>query len=442
MNSNTLVKNSGSSPSTPNSTQSTKALKTLKATILIIAAILLTATTLRSPITGVGALMSNIQGDTGLSNTFAGLLTTLPLLAFSLFSLVAPSVSRKIGVEKTMLYCMLLMCLGIVLRSLPSIWLLFIGTAFIGVAIGICNVLVPGLIKRDFPYKIGILTGIYTSSMNLWGAISSGITPFLADQSWGWRGSLGVWVILAASAAMLWIFVIWSGKTTSILNPVLETKTLHQVNTDDATLVNFNTKTSVKANTSVELKSMWKSALAWQITLFMGLQSLMFYVGIAWLPQIFYEKGISYQTSGLYLFYMQIACMLGSFSMPIIGGRFRSQTSLAIFSASFFVIGYSGVLFGSPSLTLLSMIALGLGCGTSFGLVILFFSLRTHTGEQAAQISGMAQSIGYFLAAIGPFLFGLLHDLTGGWNIPLVVITAFAIVTVWFGWLAGRERYI
>ncbi|MGG0824190.1 MFS transporter [Paenibacillus turicensis] len=422
MNINTLVKSSSTSPSTLNSTQSTK---TLKTTILIITAILLTATTLRSPITGVGALMSNIQGDTGLSNTFAGLLTTLPLLSFSLFSLVAPSISRKIGVEKTMLYCMLLMCVGIVLRSMPSILLLFIGTALIGITIGICNVLVPGVIKRDFPLKVGLLTGIYTSSMNLWGAISSGITPFLADQAWGWRGSLGVWVILAASAAMLWISVVWGRK-----------------NTNDATLVNFNTKTNVKPDTSVEFQSMWKSALAWQITLFMGLQSLMFYVGIAWLPQIFYEKGISYQTSGLYLFYMQIACMLGSFSMPIIGGRFRSQTSLAIFSASFFVIGYSGILFGSPSLTLLFMIALGLGCGTSFGLVILFFSLRTRTGEQAAQISGMAQCIGYFLAAIGPFLFGFLHDLTGGWNIPLVVITAFAVVTVLFGWLAGRERYI
>lgn len=422
MNINTLVKSSSTSPSTLNSTQSTK---TLKTTILIITAILLTATTLRSPITGVGALMSNIQGDTGLSNTFAGLLTTLPLLSFSLFSLVAPSISRKIGVEKTMLYCMLLMCVGIVLRSLPSILLLFIGTALIGITIGICNVLVPGVIKRDFPLKVGLLTGIYTSSMNLWGAISSGITPFLAHQAWGWRGSLGVWVILAASAAMLWISVVWGGK-----------------NTDDVTLVNFNTKTNVKTDTNVKFQSMWKSALAWQITLFMGLQSLMFYVGIAWLPQIFYEKGISYQTSGLYLFYMQIACMLGSFSMPIIGGRFRSQTSLAIFSASFFVIGYSGILFGSPSLTLLFMIALGLGCGTSFGLVILFFSLRTRTGEQAAQISGMAQCIGYFLAAIGPFLFGFLHDLTGGWNIPLVVITAFAVVTVLFGWLAGRERYI
>lgn len=422
MNSNTLVKSSSSSPSTLSSTPSTK---TLKTTILIITAILLTATTLRSPITGVGALMSNIQGDTGLSNTFAGLLTTLPLLSFSLFSLVAPSVSRKMGVEKTMLYCMLLMCVGIVLRSMPSILLLFIGTALIGVTIGICNVLVPGVIKRDFPLKVGLLTGIYTSSMNLWGAISSGITPFLAHQAWGWRGSLGVWVILAASAAMLWIAVVWGGK-----------------NTDNATRVNFNTKTNVKTDTSVKFQSMWKSALAWQITLFMGLQSLMFYVGIAWLPQIFYEKGISYQTSGLYLFYMQIACMLGSFSMPIIGGRFRSQTSLALFSASFFVIGYSGILFGSPSLTLLFMIALGLGCGTSFGLVILFFSLRTRTGEQAAQISGMAQSVGYFLAAIGPFLFGFLHDLTGGWNIPLVVITAFAVVTVLFGWLAGRERYI
>lgn len=413
MRSNALEKNLNTSPSTVNPIDSTKSLKT---TILFITAILLTATTLRAPITGVGALMSNIQGDTGLSNTLAGLLTTLPLLAFSLFSLVAPSVSRKIGVEKTMLYCMLLMCVGIVLRSLPSIWLLFIGTALIGVSIGICNVLVPGLIKRDFPYKVGLLTGIYTSSMNLWGAISSGVTPFIAEQSWGWRGSLGVWVILAASAVIIWISVIWGKKT----RPTADLKT----------------------NTSGKFQSIWKSTLAWQITLFMGLQSLMFYVGVAWLPQIFYEKGISYQTSGLYLFYMQIACMLGSFSMPIIAGLFRSQTSLALFSSSFFVIGYSGILFGSPSLTLLFMIALGLGCGTSFGLVILFFSLRTRTGEEAAQISGMAQSIGYFLAAIGPFLFGFLHDLTGGWNIPLVIITIFALVTVLFGWLAGRERYL
>lgn len=417
---------------------SVKSTKTIKTTILIVTAILLTATTLRSPITSVGALMSKIQGDTGLSNTLAGLLTTFPLLAFALFSLIAPTVSRKLGIEKTMLYCMLLMCVGIVLRSVPSIWMLFIGTALIGITIGMCNVLVPGIIKRDFPYKVGLLTGIYTSSMNLWGAISSGISPFLAEQSWGWRGSLGVWVILAASAAMLWISVIWGKRNSPSTSASIKPETPLEININDKR----NTKVNVSADTSNKFQSVWKSALAWQITLFMGLQSLMFYVGIAWLPQIFYEKGISYHTSGLYLFYMQVACMLGSFSMPIIAGRFRSQTSLAVISSSFFVIGYSGILFGSPSLTLLFMIVLGLGCGTSFGLVILFFSLRTHTGEQAAQISGMAQSIGYFLAAIGPFLFGLVHDLTGGWNIPLIVITALAFVTVLFGWLAGRQRYV
>ncbi|MDQ0089939.1 CP family cyanate transporter-like MFS transporter [Paenibacillus anaericanus] len=382
---------------------------------LLVLAILLTSATLRAPITGVGSLIGQIQADTGLSHTMTGMLTTLPLIAFAIFALVAPKLSRRFGMEWTLIYCMVALTAGIAIRYFPNTLALFAGTALIGSAIAVCNVLIPGLIKREFPHKVGLMTSLYTSSMNMWAAIASGISIPLSNSFLGWRGSLSSWVILSIVTTLIW---------------------LPQLRRKPAKIGSNGSVTSRKSG------SVWRSSVAWKVTIFMGLQSVMFYVGITWLPEILHEQGMSPGKAGWMLSLMQIMSMAGSFIMPLIASRMRSQKLLAASSAALFLIGFGGIWLGLPSFAPLFIMLIGLGCGTTFSLVILFFSLRTRTAEQAAELSGMAQSIGYLLASIGPTLFGFLHDRSGNWDTPLATMVFISLFAIAFGFLAGRKGYI
>ncbi|GAA0137544.1 MFS transporter [Paenibacillus sp. YSY-4.3] len=401
--------NSGATPKSGNR----PAGRRIGAAALLIAAILLTAATLRSPLTGVGSLISEIQSGTGLSHTAAGMLTTLPLIAFSIFALAAPKLGWRFGMERTMFFCMIIMTAGILLRSMPNIPALFLGTALIGSGIAVCNVLLPGLIKRDFPHRIGLMTSLYTSSMNGWAAIASGISIPLSRGA-GWRGALVYWVILSAITAVAWV-------------PQLRRS---------------NNSKSQGASSYRKTGIVWRSPIAWQVTIFMGFQSIMFYVGISWLPEILHEQGMAPGTAGWMLSLMQIASMAGSFLMPLIASRSQSQKGLAAGSSALFLLGFGGVWVGSPALAPLFIMAIGLGCGTTFSLVILFFALRSRTADQAAELSGMAQSLGYLLAAVGPTLFGFIHDRSGNWTVPLATITSLSLLTILFGYAAGRKGYI
>lgn len=396
--------------------------KTAVSAILFIA-ILLTAATQRAPITGLGSLIVDIQNSTGLSHALAGMLTTLPLIAFSIFALAAPKLSIRFGMEHTLLACMIVLTIGIGIRSLTNVTNLFIGTALIGSAIAICNVLVPGMIKRDYPYRIGLMTALYTSSMNLFAAISSGISVPLARTAIGWRGALVCWAILSVITALCWLPLAMNLKRRPST-----TVTKHQADK--------NVQVAGKS------RSLWRSPVAWQVTIYMGLQSIMFYVGISWLPEILHERGMSQDQAGWMLSIMQIASMFGSFVMPLVAARTQSQKLLTSISSSFFLIGFGGVWLGAAALAPLFITLIGLGCGTTFSLVILFFALRTRTTSEAAKLSGMAQSVGYLLAAVGPTLFGYIHDLSGNWDVPLAAMTCLTILTIIMGYLAGRKGYV
>ncbi|MEK5478204.1 MFS transporter [Paenibacillus sp. FSL R5-0407] len=409
------------------------------ATLLIIA-VMLTAATLRSPLTGVGPLIGEIQNSTGLSHTLAGMLTTLPLIAFAVFALAAPKLSSRFGIERTLLYCMILMTGGILLRSMPAVPALFGGTALVGSAIAIANVLVPSLIKRDFPLRLGLMTSLYTSSMNMWSAIASGISMPISRTGLGWRGALACWLILSAATALIWLPLARrhsaSRSNTQTAAALASSGPVKVSGLDTAT-------TAPEGNiTSQRSVSVWRSPIAWQVTIFMGCQSVMFYVGISWLPEILHERGLSMDQAGWMLSLMQLASMGGSFLMPLIAARAQSQKGLAAVSSSLFLLGYGGVWLGSPDLALLFILLIGLGCGTTFSLVIMFFALRSRTADQAAKLSGMAQSVGYLLAAVGPTLFGFIHDRSGGWAMPLATITGVSLITIIMGYTAGRKGHI
>ncbi|QFF98609.1 MFS transporter [Psychrobacillus glaciei] len=395
---------------------STKTETNKKTTILLILGIIFISSSLRSPLTSVGPIISFIRDGLGISNVLAGFITTIPLLAFAIFSPLAPKIARRFGMELTLFFSILLLTAGIIIRSLGTTSLLLIGTALIGIAISFGNVLMPSLIKLKFPLQIGLLTAIFTVSMNLTAGIGAGVSYPIADGTkYGWQGALGCWAILAIIATIVWIPQIRKSKE--------------------------NTETR-KISSTKKAKSILLNPLTWTITLCMGLQSLIFYTTAAWIPEILQSEGMQAEQSGWMLSIMQFSQLPMTFIIPIIAGRLKDQRILVVVYTALYLIGFIGLLAGPASLTLVWMIFLGLAGGASFGLVMMFFSLRSRTPIEAAELSATAQSIGYLLAAIGPVVFGFIHDETASWFVPKILFIVFILVLFVSGMHAGRDRFV
>src|SRR5215211_7171349 len=239
--------------------------------VLLVVSIVLLAANLRSALTSVAPLIGQIRTDTGISSGVAGLLTTLPLLAFGVLSPVAPRLARRIGMERMLLASLLLLAVGILLRSAGAVAVLFLGTAVLGAAIVVGNVLLPALVKREFPERVGLMTSVYLTALGISGALAAGVSVPVAQLSgMGWRGSLALWALPAFLAAVAWV-------------PQLRSRDQPE---------------NTSAQSSLGVSDLWRSALAWQVTLFMGLQSLTYYVTLTWLPEILQEDGISAARAG------------------------------------------------------------------------------------------------------------------------------------------------
>ncbi|MEV5113103.1 CynX/NimT family MFS transporter [Peribacillus frigoritolerans] len=383
---------------------------------LLIIGIILLGANLRAPLTSVGPLVTSIRDNLGLSNTLSGSLTTLPLLSFALLSPFAPRIARRFGMELTLFLSLVLLTIGIGIRSVGGVPTLFIGTILIGLAIAIGNVLLPSLIKHNFARNIGLMTGTYAVSMNLCGAIGSGISiPLSSSSGLGWAGALGCWGILSLITVFLWM-------------PQLRRP--------------FNSGKDVQTAQKDKKINLWRSGLAWQITFFMGLQSFIFYTVITWMPEILEQKGLNADEAGWMLSIMQLAVIPITFLVPILAGRLQSQRLLVVPPVIFLISGIFGILSGSTLFIPVCMILIGIGVGTIFSLSMMFFSLRTQSTHEATELSGMAQSFGYLLAAIGPVLFGLLHDITHSWTLPLLMLAAISALIFIVGMRAGNNEYV
>lgn len=380
---------------------------------LLIIGVILVGANLRVPLTSAGALVSFIRDDFGISNALAGAITTLPLIAFALLSPFAPKLAGKFGMERTIGISLVLLFAGILIRSAGGIELLFFGTLLIGLAIAIGNVLMPGIVKMNFPLQIGLMTGLYAIVMNVFGALGSGLSiPIASSGNFGWTGSLLVWGVLTLVTIVIWL-------------PQLK-------------------KSRPAENSSVQATSgsLIRSSLAWKITLFMGAQSLIFYTLITWLPTILTANGYDIHLAGWGVFIFQFASIPFTFIIPVIADKMKNQVLIALAASGMIIVGILGLLAGLTQLTLLWIILLGMGNGSAFSLSMMFFTLRTKDGYQAAELSGMAQSFGYLLAAFGPVLVGGLQDITGSWTLPLLLVTLAAAVMLITGIAAGKNRQV
>lgn len=384
--------------------------------ILLISGIVLVAFNLRPAITSVGPLVGVIQEDVGLTHWSAGLLMSIPLISFAVMSSLVPRIAARLSNEKTLLLGLVILLIGICIRSISMTLFIFFGTLLIGVGIAIGNVLLPVVVKEKFPQKFGLMTSVYSTSMGLFASLASGISiPLAHDLKLGWDGALIVWGIPTIIAAVVWILLIR-------LNPAKD-----------------NAVKSVR----ISAKQIWRSPLAWKIALFMGFQSSLFYITMSWLPEILYNNGISRGTAGWLLSFTQIVGVPVSFLVPILAGRLRSQVWIAFALGMCSIVGYAGLWMGSSyPMMILSIILIGIALGGNFPLALSYIGIRARNGNQAAQLSGMAQSTGYMLAAIGPILIGYLYDMAQVWTIPLLTLIVISGVVMTFGMLSGRDKYV
>lgn len=383
---------------------------------LFIIGIIFVAFNLRPAITSIGPLVGMIRTDTGLSNAGAGFITTLPLLAFALLSPIAPRVAQKLSREKTIFLALILLGLGIITRSLGWVSTLFIGTGLIGIAVAFCNVLLPGMVKQSFPTKVGLMTGMYTVALAISAGIAPGISVPLAENfQLGWQGSLCVWAIIVVVAIIIWLPQLKKGLGDS----------------------------AIPNTTQSGQTALYKSSIAWQLTIFMGLQSLIYFCMIAWLPEILRGYGIATETAGWMVSLVQFSGIPFNFLIPIIADRLSNQKILAFGIGFMCTVGITGLLIGG-SLPFLAVciICVGIGTGAALSLALTLMALRAENATQAGNLSGMAQSFGYLLAALGPIVMGILFDVLHSWTLLLILLIGIAIIMTIAGIGAGRNQYV
>jgi cyanate transporter len=378
--------------------------------VLLIAGFLLIAANLRTALTSVGPVLEDIRTELGLSAGIAGFIGTLPLLTFAAVSPQVPRLARRVGVDQLLWAALGLLVVGIVARSLPVAGFLWVGTVLLGVAIAVGNVLLPSLIKRDFPDRVGAVTGLYTAVIGIVAAVAAGVSvPLAGALPGGWRTALGVWAGLVLVA-----IAVWTPRLSRHDRPAPDT---------------------------TKVVTPWRSPFAWGLSAFMALSACGFYTMLAWLPSILHSYGHSEAGAGWLLLVFQLLGVTTSFIVPPLLTRFADQRAVAAGSALLAMLGYLGLLF-VPSLAVVWVLCTGFAQGALFLLALMFFSLRAADARSSAALSGMGQSIGYLLAAIGPVLFGALHDASDGWRAPLVVLVVVAFLHALTGLWVGRDEHV
>jgi len=373
---------------------------------------------LRAAITSLPPLFPEFATSLHLSNAVLSALAALPVLAFGVFSGVAAPLSRRFGEERVLGAALVLLAAGLLLRgALPSS-MLFPGTAIAAAAIALMNVLLPSLAKRRQPERAGLLIGIYLLSLSAGSIVAALVAVPVFRLSGGSVSlSLGLWAIPALAAAVCWLPQLrFRTRPTGALQPV----------------------TAQPAGPRRGLK-VYRHALAWQVTGFMGLQSLTFYATLSWLPTMFRDRGVSPGGAGTLLALMALGGVPTALIIPVLAHRARNQRVLIAWTVAASAAGLAGAWFAPLGSAAAWVLLLGLGQGAALGLAIYFTMARAPDPRAAASLSAFAQGVGYLVATTGPLAVGFLHTATGSWTVPVSVILVITGLELAAGWQAARD---
>lgn len=376
--------------------------------------IILIGANLRAPITSLGPVLAKIQHDMGFSAATAGALNALPLLMFALLSLIAPALGRRHGIKRTLGLSVLAIIVGTVMRSLHLPTAIWVGTALLSAGIAFGNVLLPALVKQDFPEKAPMLIGLYAAAMAAMAGLAAGLAiPISHLPGSDWRWAIGGWSLLAMVALIIWR-PQFGGE---------QHQALRVASSDD------------------KATSPWRHPIGWQVSIFFACHSLIFYAIVDWFPTFAASHRTDPGAAGWMLLVYQLVAITTNLGTSSLIRRFRDQTGLGLACGLMMLAGTLGLAL-APELSLIWLVLAGLGAGTAMVTSLSLFALRTGDHHQAAVLSGMAQFIGYAGAAVGPLLVGILHEATGGWQAPLYLLIASSVLVILFAMLAGRARTI
>ena len=380
-----------------------------KRSVFLLLGVVFIAANLRAPFTGLPPVLTQIQAGVGLTATGVGILTALPLLIFALVSPLSASLAQRMGLERSLFGAVFIIALGISLRSVGGQLALFSGTVLIGAGIALGNVLLPSLIKRNFSHHITAVTGAYVLSMGVAAALASTLVSPIAERL-GWQLALFSFIFLPIVALILW----WRPMMTAV-------------------------STSSALATEVKKVSLWRSALAWQVTLYLGLNSTIYYVVISWLPVLLKSSGYSAVEAGSIHGVLQLATAVPGLVLASLLRRLPDQCRIAFIVCVLSAVALLGFLY-VPQWAWLWAVLFGFGTGSGIILGLAFIGLRSNSVSQSTALSGMSQCIGYLLASAGPVVIGTLYTWSGAWTLPLWLAACLAVLGATMGGLAGRSR--
>jgi CP family cyanate transporter-like MFS transporter len=376
--------------------------------------VLLAAACMRPALTSVGPVLNQIGRSFSLNHTTLGLLSSLPLLCFAAVSPVVHGPARRFGVERGILWALGILTFGIIVRSTTGLVGLWAGTIVIGSGVAVLNVLMPVVVRRRYAARVALVTGVYSAALGVFAATASGVSLPVSRLPGGWRLSLGIWAGLTFAGAVLWIATVYRDRPGGETAPVTPAST---------TADHDNAGDQVEAGPA--RPSVWRSAAAWRITLFMGLQSTSFYILVSWFPAIAVDRGASPSLAGWYLFAAQIIGVGSGLVLPVVLTRLgRGVAGIAL---SVPMLAAAIGLIVAPHLMPLWVVLIGLSTGAALVLSLSMIGLAGRDARHGAQLSGMVQAVAYTLAAAGPVIAGWLRDQTGSWDAALVLIGFIAV---------------
>jgi CP family cyanate transporter-like MFS transporter len=379
---------------------------------LVLVGIVVLAFNLRPAAISVGPVLDEITGELGMSGAAAGLLTTLPVLAFAVFGALAPDLARRAGVHRVTLLSLVAVVAGLWTRGrTDEVWL-FLAMSLVALAgMATANVLLPSLVRLHFPGRVGLLTSIYTTSLAVGLAMASGATVPIAEHLGSWRWGLLVWALTAAVAALPWIGLLRHDRAPAA--------TPH----------------------TIRLRQVARTRLGWAMALFFGLQSLQAYSVFGWFAQVYRDAGFAPTTAGLLLMVITAMSIPLSFVIPSLASRLHDQTWLIVGLVGCYPVGYVGLILAPVAGAWLWAVLVGVAASV-FPLVLTLIGLRARTAEGTAALSGFTQSVGYLISAIGPLGMGVLYELTGGWTVPLSALVVLVFAQLAAGLSVARPSYI
>lgn len=410
---------------------------------LALLGILLVAFSLRSAVASLSPVVDHIDRDFALSSVVIGLIGAAPPVCFAIFGLITPLLERRFGLERVAVAAIAVMAAGLLLRGFAVDATTLLGaTVVVFAGVGSGNVLLPPLVKKYFPDRLGVMMTLYSTTM----AVSTFLPPMLAvpvADTLGWRVSLGMWGVCAALALIPWLTLLVQGKADVVVAaPVVEEPDqIARPFAPDAVEVATGPIAVSPANPRI-FGRLWRLPLAWALAIVFGASSTTAYVSFAWLPTLLVDVGgVTPATAGFLLSLFALVALPCSMVVPILVVRFQATRPLFFFAASAGLVGLAGLLF-VPTLALAVWVMIYGLSAIMFPLSLVLLSIRARTPESAVALSGFVQSIGYAIAAVFPLLIGMLHEVTGRWQVPLIVMAGVLIVSLPAGYIAGRRRTI